>query len=158
MPSKADPLADHREEEEDEEEHETHHNLAENLTHDLQDLERERMKLLLANFDEDQMARYEAFRRANINRNAVKKLANAILNQSISANVSVALSGMSKVLVGDIVERARDVQARYSAIEGVEPGPLRPEHLREAWREYKRDTGCVPGFRWSRPGDMDRIF
>ncbi|PRT53492.1 Transcription initiation factor TFIID subunit 11 [Wickerhamiella sorbophila] len=158
MSKKGDLGADHREEEEEEEEEDLINHIVGGASSDTQDMERERMKLLLANFDEDQMARYEAFRRANINRNAVKKLANAILNQSISANVSVALSGMSKVLVGDIVERARDVQARYENIEGVEPGPLRPEYLRVAWREYKRDTGSVPGFRWSRVGDMDRLF
>lgn len=127
---------------------------------DEQTLERERMKLLLGNFNEDQMARYEAFRRSNINRNAVKKYANAILNQSITANVSVALSGMSKVLVGEIVEKARDIQYRIDGAppDGVNPGPLRPEHLREAWRQYKRETGSVPGTKWRRVGDAGRLF
>lgn len=121
------------------------------------DLERDRMKLLLSNFNDDQMARYEAFRRANINRSAVKKLANAVLNQSITGNVAVALSGMSKVFVGEIVEKARDVQARMdggdkNSDDQQSERPLRPEHLREAWRLFKQESGTVPAAQWRRQG------
>lgn len=120
------------------------------------DLERDRLKLLLSNFNDDQMARYEAFRRANINRSAVKKLANAVLNQSITGNVAVALSGMSKVFVGEIVEKARDVQARMDGVSNSDgqqgERPLRPEHLREAWRLFKQESGTVPAAQWRRQG------
>lgn len=119
--------------------------------------EHEKMNLLLAHFDEQQMSRYEAFRRAGINRNAVRKYANAILNQSITANVSVALSGMSKVLVGEIVEKARDYQAAECARTGAEPGPLTPAQLRAAWRLYKMQPGALPGPR-RRLGDAGHLF
>lgn len=158
---KIDEPASHMEvEEEDEENFEASMVAAAAPVSDEQSLERERMKLLLSNFDEEQMSRYEAFRRANVNRSAVRKLANAILNQSITANVSVALSGISKVLIGEIVERARDVEARERARNGGGDvaEPLRPEHLRAAWREYKLDTGTIPRARWHRLGDMNRYF
>ncbi|ANB14010.1 Taf11p [Sugiyamaella lignohabitans] len=128
------------------------------------DLEREKMNLLLANFNEDQMSRYEAFRRANINRNGVKKLANAILNQSITPNVAVALSGMSKVFVGEVVERARDIQLRMNPPQSFEEYenrgavPLKPEHLREAWRMMKLEAGTVPNAHWRRQGNADGMF
>lgn len=122
-----------------------------------EDEEKERMKLLLSNFNADQMTRYEAFRRANVNRTAVKKLANAVLNQSITANVAVALSGMSKVFVGEIIEKARDVQQRMEPITSIEElesqeRPLKPEHLREAWRLFKIEQGTVPAAHWRRQG------
>jgi transcription initiation factor TFIID subunit 11 len=120
------------------------------------DIEREKMKLLLSNFNDDQMSRYEAFRRANVNRSAVKKLSNAILNQSITGNVAVALSGMSKVFVGEIVELARDVQARADP-DNV-GAPLRPEHLREAWRLYKLESGRVPAAHWRHSDGLGGLF
>lgn len=119
--------------------------------------ERARMKILLSNFDDEQMSRYEAFRRANINRSSVKRLANAVLNQSITGNVAVALSGMSKMFVGDIVELARDVRNR--AEPGKDGEPLRPEHIREAWRLYKEEAGTVPEAIWrSRDGLGDGLM
>lgn len=122
-----------------------------------EEIEREKMKLLLANFDPEQMARYEAFRRANVNRTAVKKLANAVLNQSVTQSVAVSLSGISKVFVGEIVEKARDVQLRMDPPASIDeydakPKPLRPEHLREAWRLFKQEAGTVPSAHWSRQG------
>jgi transcription initiation factor TFIID subunit 11 len=122
------------------------------------DVEREKMNLLLAHFNEEQMSRYEAFRRANINRNAIKKLANSVLNQSISPNVAVALSGLSKVFVGEMVEKAREVQLRMDPPKTFEEyeqrgrQPLKPEHFREAWRMYKLETGTVSEAHWRRQG------
>lgn len=70
----------------------------------------ERQRLLMQAFDESQMARYEAFRRANVSKGSVKKLANAVLGQSIPAPVVTALCGLSKVFIGELVETARQVQ------------------------------------------------
>jgi transcription initiation factor TFIID subunit 11 len=127
------------------------------------ELEIQKMKLLLANFNDEQMSRYEAFRRANINRSAVKKLSNSVLNQSITANVAVALSGMSKVFVGEIVEKAREVQKRADPPEYTADGkeivrPLAPEHLREAWRLFKLESGTVPQSQWRRQGGADGLM
>ncbi|CAN6597020.1 hypothetical protein TRVA0_001S03664 [Trichomonascus vanleenenianus] len=115
-------------------------------------VEKEKTKLLLAHFNGDQMSRYEAFRRANINRSGVKKLANSVLNQSITGNVAVALSGMSKVFVGEIVEKARVVQSRMDPEDHRELRPLKPEHFREAWRLFKIESGTVPAAHWRRQG------
>lgn len=122
-----------------------------------QEMEAEKLRLLLSNFDDEQMNRYEVFRRANINRPGVKKLANAVLNQSITANVAVVLSGISKVFIGEIIEKAKDVQLRmnqrYEGDDTYENGsPLLPEHVREAWRMYKLESGQVPAAHWRRQG------
>ncbi len=43
----------------------------------------------------------------------------------------MVVSGVAKIFVGEIVEKAREIQA-----ERGEQGPLRPNHLREAHRQY----------------------
>lgn len=144
-----------------------------NINNDTQD--RERLKLLLAKLSEEQMNRYEAFRRANLNRTGIKKLANAVLNQSITANVAVTLSGLAKVFVGELVEKAREVEqqmdreflAQATKKRKLEDGTeeiggeeetqppllaLRPEHMREAWRLYRKEMGTVPNAHWRRQG------
>lgn len=133
-----------------------------------EEAERERMKLLVSHFDEQQMARYAAYRRANIRRASIKKFASQLLNQPITNSVALVLGGMSKVLIGDIIELARDLQDKEEAAErkrrnlpeplpGTEPEPLLPSYIREAWSIYKRDTRTVPGCK-TKLGSMNRTF
>ncbi|KNC34718.1 hypothetical protein FF38_01121, partial [Lucilia cuprina] len=129
-----------------------------------EDIEREHMKLLVSHFDEQQMSRYAAFRRANVKRAAVRKFVSHLLNQPISNNVAVVLAGMSKVLIGDVIELAREIQEKKFKAEGRpmiledgEPEPLLPTSIREAWRIYKQETGSVPGNK-ARPGSGNRFF
>jgi len=133
-----------------------------------EEIERERMNLLVSHFDEQQMARYAAFRRANIRRASVKRYASQLLSQPISNNVAVVLAGMSKVLIGDVIELARDLQEKDLARErsqqnlpepsdSEEPEPLLPIYIREAWRIYKKEQGTVPGSR-VKPGNGGRLF
>lgn len=100
--------------------------------------EKARMKMLLESFDTDQMARYEVFRRVTLNpanKQNVKKLANNILGQSLPQNIVMVIAGAGKVFVGEIVERARQIQKMRG-----QSGSLEPEHLREAYRQYKVET------------------
>lgn len=133
-----------------------------------EEAERERMKLLVSHFDEQQMSRYAAYRRANIRRASVKKFTSQLLNQPISNSVATVLGGMSKVLIGDVIELARDLQDKEEQAErrrrnlpdpqpGAEPEPLLPSYVREAWTIYKRDTGTVPGSK-TKLGSMNRTF
>ncbi|KAK9455531.1 hTAFII28-like protein conserved region-domain-containing protein, partial [Dipodascopsis uninucleata] len=119
-------------------------------------LSQDQVKLLISSFTDDQMERYETFRRANINKAGVKKLANAVLNQSITNNVAIAIGGFSKVFLGEVIDRALDVQDRMDPPDSLDPysprPPLRPEHIREAWRLYKQETGLVPAAHWRRAG------
>lgn len=101
--------------------------------------EKTRLKILLDSFDEQQMARYEVFRRAQLNKINIKRLANNILGQSLPQNIAVVIAGSSKIFVGEIVERARQVQRERGQV-----GSLTPEHLREAYRQYRQETGLVP--------------
>ncbi|CCG83131.1 Transcription initiation factor TFIID subunit 11 [Taphrina deformans PYCC 5710] len=100
--------------------------------------EKTRMKILLDSFNQGQMARYEVFRRVKLNTLSVKRLANAILSQTLPQNIAVVIAGSGKVFVSEIVERARHVQRIRE-----QSGPLTPEHLREAYRQYKVENGLV---------------
>jgi len=75
--------------------------------------EEERLRLLMDHLDPEQMSRYEFYRRTTVNKGGVKKIANTVLNQSVSNNVAIVLSGVSKVFIGEIIEKARSVKLRY---------------------------------------------
>ena len=64
------------------------------------------------------------------------------LGHQVSTPVAQVVAGVAKVFVGEIVEKARKVQARRG-----EAGPLSPDHLREAYREYQEETGRVGAAR-----------
>jgi hypothetical protein len=95
----------------------------------------------------------------------LQQLVNHTLSQSVPPSVVTTVSGFTKVLIGELVERARDVQLEWQAASSKLPtgtpladnaplaerlrdcdrGPLTPDHLREALRRYKkdRDGGCA---------------
>ncbi|WBW71817.1 transcription factor TFIID complex subunit Taf11 [Schizosaccharomyces osmophilus] len=106
--------------------------------------EKVRTRYLLDSFDEEQMQRYEVFRRANLNKTNVKKLANQILNQSVTPNVAIVISGFSKVFVGEMIELARRIQDHWG-----DTGPLSPDHLREAYRLSRQNQRVIPKSRRS---------
>lgn len=79
------------------------------------------VSILLQHFSPEQLQRYEVYRRAALNKNTIRKVRNSLqwgytlivhaqlcnqtLNQSVSQNVSIIVSGFSKVFVGEIVEK-----------------------------------------------------
>ncbi|ETS60666.1 hypothetical protein PaG_04562 [Moesziomyces aphidis] len=135
------------------------------------------MGLLSMVMDEDQLDRHMASRRGALNKASVRKLVNHVLSQSVSQHVAMVVSGVAKIFVGEIIEKgkhrghphqhvtvvhseltslfsgatAREIQAARD-----ESGPLRPNHLREAHRQYylqrERPGHYPPGTTAGFPG------
>ncbi|KAI7861153.1 hTAFII28-like protein conserved region-domain-containing protein [Circinella umbellata] len=97
--------------------------------------QKEDMKLLLENFSSEQLQRYEGYRRSALNRT---NLVSQVLNQQCSQTMAIVVAGFSKVYVGEIVEKAREVMEEWG-----HTGAIRPEHLREANRRYKQEQSAA---------------
>ncbi|KAI0699525.1 hTAFII28-like protein conserved region-domain-containing protein [Cerioporus squamosus] len=111
---------------------------------------KDNLKVLMDNFSPEQYDRFEAYRRHALPKQAVRKVIQQATGQQVSQPVAQVVAGFSKVFVGEIVEKARSVQARRG-----ESGPLSPDHLREAYRMYQEETGRVGA---ARPLRSKRLF
>ncbi|KAG6001545.1 hypothetical protein E4U21_004102 [Claviceps maximensis] len=120
--------------------------------------------MLVEAFDSEQYNRYELWRAAKLSDAVVKRVVNATVSQSVPQMVSTAVKAVAKLFAGEIIESARNVQGEWIAAgekqsdmptpppstdevdaddevevmdTEVKRGPLRPDHLREAWRRYR---------------------
>ncbi|KAK4371151.1 hypothetical protein RND71_010626 [Anisodus tanguticus] len=106
-----------------------------------------KMQSILSQFTEEQMSRYESFRRSGFQKSNMKKLLISITgNSKISIPMTIVVSGIAKLFVGELVETARMVMA-----ERKDTGPIRPCHMREAYRRLKLE-GKIP------KGSVPRLF
>ncbi|XP_027087772.1 transcription initiation factor TFIID subunit 11 [Coffea eugenioides] len=98
-----------------------------------------KMQTILSQFTDGQMNRYESFRRSGFQKANMKRLLTSITGSSkISVPMTIVVSGIAKMFVGELVETARIVMT-----ERKERGPIRPCHIREAFRRLKLE-GKVP--------------
>ena len=83
----------------------------------------------------DQQRRYEAYRRSRLHPADVKQLMSAEMGASrkITEPASIVVAGLTKLFVGDIVERARVIMEMRK-----DTGPICPQHLREAYRQLQQ--------------------
>jgi transcription initiation factor TFIID subunit 11 len=107
-----------------------------------QEEESKKMQVLMANFSEEQLNRYEIFRRSTFPKSNIKKIIQTVCGKSVSANVVIAMSGIAKVFVGEIVELALDVKQKWN-----DQGPIQPKHLREAHRLFKKNNKLATPYK-----------
>lgn len=76
--------------------------------------EEEQRRLLISNFTDDQMERFEAYRRMTVNKPGVKKICNGIVGHTIPQIIAVVMAGVSKLFLGEIISKAFEIQERNS--------------------------------------------
>uniref|UniRef100_A0A0D9XZP9 TAFII28-like protein domain-containing protein n=1 Tax=Leersia perrieri TaxID=77586 RepID=A0A0D9XZP9_9ORYZ len=102
-----------------------------------------KMNAILSQFTEEQMNRYESFRRSGFQKSNMRKvgphsqlslvlLASITGSQKISHPTTIVVSGIAKMFVARIVMTERK-----------DSGPIRPCHIREAFRRLKLE-GKIP--------------
>jgi len=91
-----------------------------------------------AGYTPAQLKRYEFFRRSTFHTSKVKRMVQDASQCKCNDRTSVVVKGIAKVLVGEVVEAALDVQRRWG-----DEGPLYPKHVREAYRVLTQ-TGALP--------------
>ncbi|KAJ7960124.1 transcription initiation factor TFIID subunit 11-like [Quillaja saponaria] len=90
----------------------------------------------LSQFTDEQLNRYECFRRSRFKRAEMERLLARITGfRRISVPMTVAVSATAKLFVGELIE--------FVMTERNEFGPVRPSHIREAYRRLKLE-GKVP--------------
>ncbi|OMP03478.1 TAFII28-like protein [Corchorus olitorius] len=100
---------------------------------------------ILSQFTEDQMSRYESFRRSALQKSNMRRFCRGMQllvsitgSQKVSLPMTIVVCGIAKMFVGELVETARMVMT-----ERKESGPIRPCHIREAYRRLKLE-GKIP--------------
>ncbi|THU46486.1 hypothetical protein C4D60_Mb09t05460 [Musa balbisiana] len=98
-----------------------------------------KMQAILSQFTEEQMSRYESFRRSGFQKANMRRLLTSITgSQKISIPMTIVVSGIAKMFVGELIETGKIVMT-----ERKESGPIRPCHIREAYRRLKLE-GKIP--------------
>jgi len=100
--------------------------------------DRQRLGALLSTFSDEQMQRYESFRRSHFAQAKVKKLIQRVsgLKGGVSSELAVAMGGIAKIFAGELIEYAREDMGDFN-------GPIHPLHIRNAFRRLKKE-GKVP--------------
>lgn len=103
----------------------------------------DRMQAVLSKFTPEQMRRYECYRRSGFQKATMRRLLQSVAGCPVSVPMTIVMSGIAKMFVGELVETGRVVMT-----ERKDSGPVRPCHIREAYRRLKL-RGKVP--RRTRP-------
>lgn len=89
-------------------------------------------RFLLEHFNEDQLHRYEAFRRNKFKKETLRRIVNQTLSQSVPPSVVIGINGYTKLLLGLLIERARDVQEQKAMVAAAYPSPPLQPHSEKA--------------------------
>lgn len=116
-----------------------------NIRNDFDEEANIKLQVLVSNFSDEQLDRYEMYRRSAFSKVSIKRLMNSISGTVPSSNVVIAMAGIAKVFVGEIVEEALEVQRQENSTEQT-PTPLEPKHLREAFRRIQQKSRA-PAFK-----------
>ncbi|VDD84897.1 unnamed protein product, partial [Enterobius vermicularis] len=103
---------------------------------------RQKMQVLVANFSSEQLARYECFRRSSFPKSVIRKLIHQAAGVTPGQNVVIAIAGLAKVFAGELVEEALDIQKNM----GEDSEPLKPHHVLLAYQSLYDKGKLFPPF------------
>eukprot|EP01125_Pyxidicula_operculata_P000735 TRINITY_DN10687_c0_g1_i1.p1 TRINITY_DN10687_c0_g1~~TRINITY_DN10687_c0_g1_i1.p1 ORF type:complete len:252 (-),score=72.27 TRINITY_DN10687_c0_g1_i1:171-926(-) len=87
---------------------------------------------IIKQFTPEQTERFGAYKRSAFTKGAIKKYMNIVSGCKVNHNTVIVMAGITKIFVGEIIEAAKEIMDEYG-----ETGPIRPEHLREAYQRVK---------------------
>jgi transcription initiation factor TFIID subunit 11 len=90
---------------------------------------------LINSLSPEEQLRYKAFREAGFKRNMMKRFCFECINQNCIPKFIIAMCGLAKVFVGELVEEAVSIQKEWNDV-----GALSPEHVHEAYRRLYRNN------------------
>lgn len=70
--------------------------------------------ILVEAFNPQQSERYDLFKRAKLRKESLRRIVNHALSQSVPASVVTTVNGFTKVFAGEMIEKARTVQAEWA--------------------------------------------
>ncbi|KAJ5992610.1 Histone-fold [Penicillium sp. IBT 35674x] len=70
--------------------------------------------ILVDAFNPIQSERYDLFKRAKLRKESLRRIVNHALSQSVPASVVTSVNGFTKVFAGEMIEKARTVQAEWA--------------------------------------------
>ncbi|KAJ5223754.1 hypothetical protein N7468_008296 [Penicillium chermesinum] len=76
--------------------------------------EKKNLAILVEAFNPQQSERYDLFKRAKLRKESLRRIVNHALSQSVPANVVTTVNGFTKVFAGEMIEKARTVQAEWA--------------------------------------------
>ena len=112
---------------------------------------------MVDNLSDEQLKRYERFRRVGLARPTMERLIQRILDQRVNTTSVIVAAGIAKVFVGELVEGARVVmeeeiraqleltfmgpdEVEDAVIATMENRPLEPFHIIESHRRMKEEN------------------
>ncbi|CAL2036445.1 unnamed protein product [Caenorhabditis brenneri] len=99
-------------------------------------------KLLIGNFSNEQLDRYIAFRRSKFTRQVIKNVISEVTGKPTSDPIAVAIAGLTKLFVGEIVEEA--VELRDALNE--QNKPIQPQHIKSAFNKLVNEGKLWPPY------------
>ncbi|KAJ5182934.1 hypothetical protein N7492_000550 [Penicillium capsulatum] len=76
--------------------------------------EKKNLAILVDAFNPAQSERYDLYKRAKLRKESLRRIVNHALSQSVPASVVTTVNGFTKVFAGEMIEKARTVQAEWA--------------------------------------------